>query len=756
MANHCERSVPGWVGRVAALVAAVFALPVLVARAQIPAPLPPSPTDALAPQPDAARVYSLAARFSPGQQAAIGVQALSPTGAQMVGPLELTLFHLQDQVYHAVSDPVTLQPDTPTTVEFRWTSPQTDFTGYLAVVSVSGRVIGSTGIDISSTSLGYPRYGYLSNFAPDQTPSVAGPIVQRLGQDYHLNMFQFYDWFWRHEALIQRDNGNVVPSWRDLFGRTNSVDVIHNLIDTVHGYNALAMAYVMIYAAREGYAERWPISPSWGMFKQPNAVGQVSLDFSASTPGTMLFLFDPGNHGWQDWMASQYVDAIKTFNFDGVHVDQLGQRQGVLRADGSPIDLPHAFTSFLEAADAWLSANDRQRAACTFNLVDGTVNGWAVPEVAGSTACDFLYSEIWYKTNTYDDLRRYVEQLRSIGGHRPVVLAAYAQYGQGAGPVYEAEGSTTLTGGAGIANNVPGFTGLGFIDSMDHPGDSITWTIGLSEASIESLVFRYANASGKTVHGRVYLNGSAVGDIQFPSLADWSAWTTSSHISAQLPAGTNKVTLSIAEETGGAIFVDNMRLDQFDENAVRLELASIFASGATPIFIGDDQQSLANEYYPDRSKAIPPPLKRAVRDDLSFISAYETLLFAPEVIPLGTGTSSLVAMSGQKLIDTGPNGIWVVPRRIGPYDTLHLLNLVTLDDLWRTAKVGAPPVQTDIKLRYYVDATIAGVYVASPDLNFGQATSLAYTSGQDGRGRYVEFTVPRLVYWDMVYLRRSG
>ena len=756
MANHCEPSVLGWVGRVAALVGVVFALPVLVARAQIPAPLPLSPNDALAPHPDAARVYSLAARFSPGQQAAIGVQALSPTCTQMVGPLELNIFHLQDQVYHAVSDPVTLRPDTPTTVEFRWTSPQTDFTGYLAVVSVGGRVIGSTGIDISSSSLGYPRYGYLSNFAPDQTPGVVGPIVQRLGQDYHLNMFQFYDWFWRHEALIERDNGNVLPSWHDLFGRTNSVDVIHNLIDTVHGYNALAMAYVMIYAAREGYAERWPISPSWGMFKQPNAVGQVSLDFSSSTPGTMLFLFDPGNHGWQDWMTSQYVDAIKTFNFDGVHVDQLGQRQGVLRADGSPIDLPHAFASFLEAADARLSANDRQRAACTFNLVDGTVNGWAVPEVAGSTACDFLYSEIWYKTNTYDDLRRYVEQLRSIGGHRPVVLAAYAQYGQGAGPVYEAEGSTTLTGGAGIANNVPGFTGLGFIDSMDHPGDSITWTIGISEASPESVVFRYANASGHTVHGRVSVNGNVVGDIQFPSLADWSAWTTSSHLSAQLPAGTNKVTLSIAEETGGAIFVDNLRLDQFDETAVRLELAAIFASGATPIFIGDDQQSLANEYYPDRSKAIPPPLKRAVRDDLSFISAYETLLFPPEVVSLGTGTNSLMAMSGQKLIDTGSNGIWVVPRRIGPYDTLHLVNLVTIDDLWRDAKVGAPPVQTDIKLRYYVDATIAGVYVASPDFNFGQATQLPYTSGQDGRGRYVEFTVPRLVYWDMVYLRRNG
>jgi dextranase len=253
----------------------------------------------------------------------------------------------------------------------------------------------------------------------------------------------------------------------------------------------------------------------------------------------------------------------------------------------------------------------------------------------------------------------------------------------------------------------------------------------------------------------VSVNGNPVGDLQLPSKADWSAWETSLHVTAQLAAGTSKVTLAIAEETGGAIFVDNLRLDQFDEHAVRLELAAIYASGATSIIIGDDQQGLTNEYYPDRSKAIPPPLRRALRDSQSFITAYETLLFAPEVVTLGNGTSRLVAMSGQKLIDKGANGIWVVPRRIGPYDTLHLVNLVTLDDQWRNAKQ-LPPIQTNIRLRYYVDGTIDGVYVASPDFDFGRATSVPYASGQDPRGRYVEFTVPRLVYWDMVYLRRAG
>jgi dextranase len=514
------------------------------------------------------------------------------------------------------------------------------------------------------------------------------------------------------------------------------------------------MSYVMIYAAREGYAQLWPISPSWGMFSQPGAVAQLALDFSSQKPGEMLFLFDPGNPNWQSWMSSEYVDAIKTFGFDGVHIDQLGQRNGALRADGTPIDLPGAFASFLEAVDASLSTSDPQRAACTFNLVDGTVNGWAVPEVAGSAACDFLYSEIWYKTNTYDDLRHYVEQLRSIGRHRPVVLAAYAQYGEDTGPVYEAEGQTTLTGSASIANNVPGFTGLGFVANMDRPGDSITWTVNLTEPATESLVFRYSNASGHVVNAQVFVNGTPVGNLELPALADWSAWESSPNMQAQLPAGTNKITLAIAADTGAAMFVDNLRFSEFSEAAVRLERAAIHASGATSIFIGDDQQGLGNEYYPDRSKAIPPTLKRALRDDLSFISAYETLLFPPEVVSLGAGTSRVAALTGQKLLDTGANGIWVVPRQIGPYDMLHMINLVGLDDLWRTSKV-APPVQTNIRLRYYVGTdTVDSVCVASPDLNFGRSTLLRFVRGKDQRGPYVEFTVPQLVIWDMVYLRR--
>jgi hypothetical protein len=729
----------------------ISTLPELAPSAQV---APTGPPDALAPRPGAARVYPLAARFAPGEEAAIGVEALSPTGLPLVGPLELTVFHLHEEVHRATSEPVTLLPDAPTTVEFRWTPPSADFTGYLAVVSAGGRVIGATGIDVSSTSLGYPRYGYLSEFSPGQAQS-ADATVRRLAQDYHLNMFQFYDWFWRHEKLIERENGNLRPHWQDLFGRTNSVQVIRELIDAAHRYRALAMPYVMIYAAREGYAERWPIKPSWGIFTEPEAREQLSLDFNALSPGTFLFLFDPANSGWQAWMTSEYVDAVETFDFDGVHIDQIGPRYGVFRADGSPLDLSSTFPRFLEATDTRLSASDPQRAACTFNIVDGTVGGWAVSEVATSHACDFLYSEIWFKTNTYAELRHYIEHLRQIGLGRPVVLAAYPQYGEQVGPIYEAEGETTLNG-AGIASNVPGYSGVGFVDSFDNPGDAITWTVDLPEPSTESLVFRYANASGHDVTASVYVNDRCVGSVRLHARAQLTDWATDAYVQAQLEAGPNRVTLLLEEETDGTVLIDHLNLGQFDEDAIRLQLAATFASGATTIIIGDNEQSLAHEYFPNRSKAVPPQLKRALRDNFSFISAYETLLFPPEVVPLERGSERLVATTGHQLIDKGANGIWIVPRRIGPYDMLHLVNLVTLDDRWRNA-AETPPVQTDIGLRYDVgDDAIEGVYLASPDLDFGRTASLPFTNGQDERGRYVEFTVPRLVYWDMVYVRRDG
>ena len=48
--------------------------------------------------------------------------------------------------------------------------------------------------------------------------------------------------------------------------------------------------------------------------------------------------------------------------------------------------------------------------------------------------------------------------------------------------------------------------------------------------------------------------------------------------------------------------------------------------------------------------------------------------------------------------------------------------------------------------------TGARLWYATPDANHGAATALAYTSGTDTQGAFIQFTLPRLQYWDMLWL----
>jgi hypothetical protein len=44
------------------------------------------------------------------------------------------------------------------------------------------------------------------------------------------------------------------------------------------------------------------------------------------------------------------------------------------------------------------------------------------------------------------------------------------------------------------------------------------------------------------------------------------------------------------------------------------------------------------------------------------------------------------------------------------------------------------------------------VYWATPDSRTGRMTALSFTTGSNSNGNYVQFTLPSLAYWDMVYL----
>ena len=60
-----------------------------------------------------------------------------------------------------------------------------------------------------------------------------------------------------------------------------------------------------------------------------------------------------------------------------------------------------------------------------------------------------------------------------------------------------------------------------------------------------------------------------------------------------------------------------------------------------------------------------------------------------------------------------------------------------------------------LHVKYYVDAfrRIDKIWMASPDTNDGQAKTLDFKRGWDLGGDYVEFDVPSLEYWNLVYMK---
>lgn len=263
------------------------------------------------------KVYVDKARYNPGDTATITAELINSGGTSWTGTLYLDIYYLESSAYFT-SKSVTIPANSSTTETFTWTVPQNDYRGYLVKVSTDAADYKTTAIDCSSDWSKYPRYGYTGDFPSDETSTESTNKITELTRDYHINAFQFYDWMWRHDKLIKRTGGTIDSSWLDLFGRMISWQTIQNQISAVHAKNAKAMAYVMSYAAREGY-DTYGIEPKWGIYMDRNHSSQYNVDFGDGS--TYLWLFNPANDDWQNYIVNEYKDAINTASFDGLQID---------------------------------------------------------------------------------------------------------------------------------------------------------------------------------------------------------------------------------------------------------------------------------------------------------------------------------------------------------------------------------------------------------------------------------------------------
>lgn len=199
----------------------------------------------------------------------------------------------------------------------------------------------------------------------------------------------------------------------------------------------------------------------------------------------------------------------------------------------------------------------------------------------------------------------------------------------------------------------------------------------------------------------------------------------------------------------------------FDEDSVRLADAAFFASGAFHIELGDGDRMLSLPEFYKTPLDIDPSLKETMRSYYSFITAYQDLLFShsePDLFYGDAGTQWIDIPGFDVSASAEANNIWYLSRRSHEREIVHLINLRGNDDKWRNFADTPTPVPADTVVKYRLGphAGVSSIHVASPDQNGGMSQPIGIDAvGTDSVGDFVQFRIPELLYWQMIYIGRT-
>ena len=275
--------------------------------------------------------------------------------------------------------------------------------GSFGVTVQAGSSLWEGAFDVVADPRQVTRYGFLSDFSSDdgETADIAWM------RDLHINAVQFYDWMYRHDALLPPDT-----KFSDPMGRDMDLDVIRGKVSLCKAWGIRPIAYGAIYAAtRETFEQH----PQWGMY---------TMDGQPMTFANWLYYMNVSpDCGWTDHILKEYRKAM-AFGFSGIHMDTYGFPKRVWDSDGHPVELSSAFAKLIDRA-AEIARLEDAYGGVIFNAV----NNWPMEAVA-TTRQDAVYIEVWPPNDTYHDLYTLIREARLCSG-KQVVLAAYLKPFQG-------------------------------------------------------------------------------------------------------------------------------------------------------------------------------------------------------------------------------------------------------------------------------------------------------------------------------------
>lgn len=289
--------------------------------------------------------------------------------------------------------------------EFVWQPPPKPAGyGLAAWIEREGEIAayGESAFDVAGTWTEQPRYGFVCEFGEwdEEKERAAFAKMNRL----HLNGLQFYDWQYRHEALVPPGE-----RFTDSLGRELLLSSIEKKIALAREHGMAPMAYAAIYAASASF---YLDHRDWAIY---DASGKV-IDFGDG----YLYLMNPARgSGWHDHLINEFRSVLSRLDFEGIHVDQYGYPRVAYDRQGRMIVMARAFREFIDDAKAALS-KEFDRNTITFN----SVTNWPAAVMAPS-AYDFNYVEVWPPYVGYGDIERIIREAYDLSGGKATVIAAY-------------------------------------------------------------------------------------------------------------------------------------------------------------------------------------------------------------------------------------------------------------------------------------------------------------------------------------------
>lgn len=302
-----------------------------------------------------------------------------------------------------------------------WVPPFVDYQGYMAEVyrTVEGReeILATVAIDVSSDWTRFPRYGFLSDFG-ELAEREIHDVIADLNR-HHINGLQFFDWHHKHHQMLPGTAESPQPVWKNISGKDVRFSTVAAYIRAAHEHNMSAMFYNLIYgawkdAAADGVAEEWYLFTD-------DARGAKDRHPLPSPPFVSdIFLLDPANVNWREYLAREVRKVYSALDFDGYHMDQLGNRGTRYAYDGTPVDLASTFKGFITSM--------HQEHPGKYQVMNA-VNQYGQSGIADAPT-PFLYTEVWPPHESYAALARTILDNDALsGGQKNTVLAAYVNYG---------------------------------------------------------------------------------------------------------------------------------------------------------------------------------------------------------------------------------------------------------------------------------------------------------------------------------------